>query len=64
MKLLEDITIDTLELHDELEGILKIEDKNIVATKRNSQNRTVKQIVGHLVDSASNNTHRIIHLQY
>ena len=32
--------------------------------KRNSQNRTIKQIVGHMVDSATNNTHRIIHLQY
>lgn len=31
---------------------------------RNSQNRNIKQIVGHMVDSASNNTHRIIHLQY
>lgn len=36
----------------------------ILTERRNSQNRTIKQIVGHLVDSASNNTHRIIHLQY
>lgn len=35
-----------------------------VTQRRNSQNRTIKQIVGHLIDSASNNTHRIIHLQY
>jgi len=34
-----------------------------ITTKRNSQNRTIKQILGHLIDSASNNTHRIIHLQ-
>jgi hypothetical protein len=32
--------------------------------RRNSQGRTIKQIVGHLIDSASNNTHRIVHLQY
>jgi hypothetical protein len=32
--------------------------------KRNSQNRTIKQILGHLVDSNSNNTHRVVHLQY
>jgi hypothetical protein len=32
--------------------------------RRNSQNRTIKQIVGHIIDSASNNTHRIVHLQY
>ena len=35
-----------------------------ITTKRNNQNRTINQIVGHMVDSASNNTHRIIHLQY
>jgi hypothetical protein len=27
-------------------------------------NGTVKQILGHLIDSTSNNIHRIIHLQY
>jgi hypothetical protein len=32
--------------------------------RRNSQNRTIRQITGHLVDSASNNTHRVVHLQY
>jgi len=36
----------------------------IIKERRNSQNRTIKQILGHLVDSASNNTHRIVHLQY
>jgi hypothetical protein len=36
----------------------------IITGRRNGQNRTIKQIVGHLIDSASNNTHRIIHLQY
>ena len=37
---------------------------DIVAGKRNIQNRTIKQILGHLVDSASNNIHRIVHLHY
>lgn len=36
----------------------------IITERRNSQNRTIKQIVGHMCDSASNNTHRTIHLQY
>ena len=36
----------------------------IFTERRNSQNRTIKQIVGHMVDSASNNTHRVVHLQY
>ncbi|MGB6327985.1 MAG: hypothetical protein WBF48_03605 [Halarcobacter sp.] len=64
MKLLENISSDTKKLINELEEILKNIDENIISTKRNNQNRTIKQIVGHLVDSASNNIHRIIHLQY
>ena len=30
---------------------------------KNSQNRSIKMILGHLIDSSSNNIHRIIHLQ-
>lgn len=37
---------------------------DVITERRNSQNRTIKQIAGHMVDSASNNIHRIIHLQY
>ena len=36
----------------------------VFSERRNNQNRTIKQIIGHLIDSASNNTHRYIHLQY
>jgi hypothetical protein len=39
-------------------------DENVIVMRRNSQNRNIKQIVGHMVDSASNNLHRIVHLQY
>ncbi|MCE4565751.1 DinB family protein [Maribellus sp. CM-23] len=35
-----------------------------VSVPRNGQGRNIRQIVGHMVDSASNNTHRIVHLQY
>jgi hypothetical protein len=38
--------------------------ENDITMRRNSQNRNIKQIVGHMVDSASNNTHRIVLLQY
>jgi len=38
--------------------------EDVITQRRNSQNRTIKQIVGHLVDSASNNIHRTVHLQY
>jgi len=37
---------------------------DIISERRNSQNRTIKQILGHLIDSASNNHQRIIRLQY
>jgi hypothetical protein len=36
----------------------------VTSGPRNSQNRTIKQIVGHMIDSASNNTHRIVHMHY
>ncbi|HKI88412.1 MAG TPA: hypothetical protein VKA38_05245 [Draconibacterium sp.] len=38
--------------------------EKIISERRNSQNRTIRQIVGHMVDSASNNTHRVVQLQY
>ncbi|HPR30493.1 MAG TPA: hypothetical protein PLK12_00295 [Prolixibacteraceae bacterium] len=38
--------------------------EDTIINKRNSQDRTIKQILGHMVDSASNNIHRIVHLQY
>jgi uncharacterized damage-inducible protein DinB len=43
--------------------LLSLSDDTI-SQRLNSQNRSVRQILGHLVDSASNNTHRIVHLQY
>ncbi|MBN1816397.1 MAG: hypothetical protein JW828_03495 [Sedimentisphaerales bacterium] len=52
------------DLIEEWEPKLLALDRRIINKRRNSQNRTVKQIVGHMVDSASNNTHRIVHLQY
>jgi hypothetical protein len=55
---------ELLNLIDEWEPKLLALLEDIVSTRRNSQNRTIKQIVGHMIDSASNNTHRIIHLQY
>ena len=35
-----------------------------VSVRRNVQNRTVKMLVGHLIDSASNNHQRMVRLQY
>lgn len=36
----------------------------VISDRRNSQGRTIRQILGHLVDSAVNNHHRIVRLQY
>ena len=38
--------------------------EDVITLRLNGQNRSVKQILGHLIDSVSNNTHRIVHLQY
>jgi hypothetical protein len=38
--------------------------EEVVRDRKNIQNRSIRQITGHLFDSASNNTHRIVHFQY
>lgn len=38
--------------------------EDVLTLKRNKQNRNIKQILGHLIDSASNNHQRMIRLQY
>ncbi len=55
---------ELLSLIKEWEPILLQLPKGVITQRRNSQNRTIKQIVGHMTDSASNNIHRLIHLQY
>jgi hypothetical protein len=35
-----------------------------ITQNRNKQNRTIKQILGHLIDSAANNHQRMVRLQY
>ena len=48
----------------EWESRLAAIDEDILNDRKNRQNRTIKQILGHLIDSASNNLHRTVHLQY
>ena len=64
MNKIEQISEATIDILNKLLNTLENVDIDIIDKKRNKQNRTIKQIVGHLCDSASNNTHRIIHLQY
>lgn len=55
---------EILQLVNEWEPKLLLFPTDVITQKRNSQGRTIKQILGHLVDSVSNNNHRIVHLQY
>jgi hypothetical protein len=60
----ESITGEILALIEEWEPKLVSLAQEIITQHRNSQNRNIKQILGHMIDSASNNTHRVVHLQY
>ena len=42
------------------EKILTGLQNDTITLKRNKQNRTIKQILGHLIDSASNNHQRMV----
>jgi len=58
------ITRELLPLIEDWEPKLASLPNETISQRRNNQNRTIKQILGHLIDSTSNNTHRIVHLQY
>ena len=60
----EPITCGVISLIDKWETKLLKLPTDVITKRRNNQNRTIKQILGHLIDSASNNTHRVVHLQY
>jgi hypothetical protein len=64
MKESDQICSELQELITSWEPVLLSLPENVISRRRNTQNRTIKQITGHMVDSATNNTHRIIHLQY
>lgn len=55
-----ELTSLVLEWEPKLAGL----PESVLQERRNVQNRTIKQIVGHMIDSASNNTHRVVQLQY
>jgi hypothetical protein len=56
----ESICTELEKLVVEWENILNSLDNKILSQRRNSQNRTIKQIVGHMADPATNNTHRTV----
>jgi hypothetical protein len=59
-----DIRHELTGLIDRWELKLALQPPETVGWRRNSQGRTIRQIVGHMIDSATNNTHRIIHMHY
>ena len=64
MKEIDSVSNEIISLVNDWEPVLIRVPEDIISQRRNSQNRTIKQIVGHIIDSSSNNTHRIVHLQY
>ncbi|MBL7111300.1 MAG: DinB family protein [Bacteroidales bacterium] len=67
MNVFEQIDINNnelLKLITEWENKLLNLPAEVIKERRNSQKRTVKQIVGHMVDSAANNTHRMVFMQH
>jgi hypothetical protein len=58
------ITTEIISLIDNWYPRLSTLKEDVITLRRNSQNRSIKQILGHTIDSASNNIHRIVHLQY
>lgn len=64
MKETSQITTEIFTLIEVWEPKLSSLSVETISQRRNSQKRTIKQILGHLIDSTSNNTHRVVHLQY
>jgi predicted MPP superfamily phosphohydrolase len=64
MKEASQITLEICTLIDEWVPKLISLPERTISEPRNSQSRNIKQILGHLIDSTSNNTHRVVHLQY
>lgn len=55
---------DILAIIEHEEPILRALPEEVITTRRNQQNRSIKMLIGHLIDSASNNHQRMVRLQY
>ena len=53
-----------LNVIEQEEPILAALPEEVIAERFNHQNRSIKQLLGHLIDSASNNHQRMVRLQY
>lgn len=67
LKKIVDFSSVTLEIRDLVhlwENKLSHLSSTTITNNKNSQGRSIKQIIGHMIDSASNNHQRMIRLQY
>ena len=61
---LEQIGNDILDIVNAQVPLLCTLSEDVITNSYNKQNRNIKQLIGHLIDSASNNHQRIVRLQY
>lgn len=53
-----------VEIINREEPILRALSEEVITTRFNHQHRSIKMLIGHLIDSASNNHQRMVRLQY
>lgn len=59
-----DITENIITIINREEPILRELSEEVITTCFNKQHRSIKMLIGHLIDSASNNHQRMVRLQY
>lgn len=57
------ITDEILAILGREEAFLRALPEDVITTRFNHQNRSIKMLLGHLIDSASNNHQRMVRLQ-
>lgn len=58
------IIADIHRIVEQEEPILRMLSEEVITSRFNHQQRSIKMLLGHLIDSASNNHQRIVRLQY
>lgn len=64
MSVLNEISLAIREIVDQQMRLLKDLPEEVVSGRFNVQDRNIKMLLGHMVDSASNNQQRMVRLQY
>ena len=58
------ITDEIIAILEREEAFLRALPEDVITTRFNHQGRSIKMLLGHLIDSASNNHQRMVRLQY